>query len=175
MVASIRDTLKGQGLAGIWPDYVEKHLLPRLFGFELLMAPYAICHLNLALEITGIDAGAVTPYGERLNVFLTNTLDEPHAPSSGQLVLLAQALARESRSADAVKRDKPVMVVLGNPPYSGHSANTGKWIRQLLRGKDGIEATGSYFQVDGARLEERNPKWLNDDYVKFIRYAQRRD
>ena len=66
------------------------------------------------------------------------------------------------------------MVVLGNPPYSGHSANKGQWIRDLLRGKDGIDTTGSYFQVDGLRLDERNPKWLNDDYVKFIRYAQRR-
>ena len=66
------------------------------------------------------------------------------------------------------------MVVLGNPPYSGHSANKGQWISDLLHGKDGIETTGSYFQVDGDPLKERNPKWLNDDYVKFIRYAQRR-
>ena len=63
---------------------------------------------------------------------------------------------------------------LGNPPYSGHSANKGKWIQDLLRGKDGTAPTGNYFQVDGAKLEERNSKWLNDDYVKFIRYAQRR-
>ena len=85
---------------------------------------------------------------------------------------MAHEIAREATSADAVKRDKPVMVVLGNPPYSGHSANKGQWIRGLLRGKDGVEDTGSYFEVDGGPLHERNPKWLNDDYVKFIRFAQ---
>ena len=174
VIATIRATMESKGLAGAWPDYVRDHLLPRLFGFELLMAPYAICHLKLALEIVGTEAGVVMPYGERLNVFLTNTLEEPHVALSGQLLLLAHAIAQESASADAVKRDKPVMVVLGNPPYSGHSANKGQWIGDLLRGKDGIETTGSYFQVDGGPLKERNPKWLNDDYVKFIRYAQRR-
>ncbi len=174
VVTTIRATIEGKGLAGAWPDYVRDHLLPRLFGFELLMAPYAICHLKLALEISGSETGFVMPYGDRLNVFLTNTLEEAHEATSGQLVLLAHELAREAASADAVKRDKPVMVVLGNPPYSGHSANKGQWIRDLLRGKDGVDATGSYFEVDGGPLGERNPKWLNDDYVKFIRYAHRR-
>ena len=174
VIASIRATIERKGLAGAWPDYVRDHLLPRLFGFELLMAPYAICHLKLALEIAGTEAGVVMAYGARLNVFLTNTLEEPHEAVSGQLVLLAHEIAREAASADSVKRDKPVIVVLGNPPYSGHSANKGPWIRGLLRGEDGVEVTGSYFQVDGAPLGERNPKWLNDDYVKFIRYAHRR-
>ena len=174
VIASIRSTIQNKGLAGAWPDYVRQHLLPRLFGFELLMAPYAICHLKLALEISGTDGGFAMPAGERLNVFLTNTLEEPHESSSGQLVLLAHEIAREAASADDVKRDKPVMVVLGNPPYSGHSANKGQWIRDLLRGEDGVEITGNYFQVDGGSLNERNPKWLNDDYVKFIRYAHRR-
>ena len=151
---------------------MRDHLLPRLFGFELLMAPYAICHLKLALEIAGPEAGFAMPGGERLNVFLTNTLEKPDDASSNQIVLMAHEIAREAASADAVKRDKPVMVVLGNPPYSGHSANKGTWIRDLLRGKDGVDDTDSYFEVDGAPLGERNPKWLNDDYVKFIRFAQ---
>ena len=172
-IALIRETIERKGLAGVWPDYVRDHLLPRLFGFEVLMAPYAICHLNLALEISGIGPGSALPAGQRLNVFLTNTLEETHE-SASQLVLMAHAIAQESASADAVKRDKPVMVVLGNPPYSGHSANKGQWISDLLRGKDGIDITGSYFQIDGGPLQEQNPKWLNDDYVKFIRYAQRR-
>ena len=116
VIASIRATIERKGLAGAWPDYVRDHLLPRLFGFELLMAPYAICHLKLALEIVGTEAGVMMPYGERLNVFLTNTIEEPHETLSGQLLLLAHAIAQESASADAVKRDKPVMVVLGNPP-----------------------------------------------------------
>ena len=172
VISSIRTTISGKGLAGAWPDYVRDHLLPRLFGFELLMAPYAICHLKLALEIAGTNARFAMPDGERLNVFLTNTLEEPHEPTSGQMAFLAHEIAREADSAQAVKRDKPVMVVLGNPPYSGHSANKGSWIRGLLRGKEGARETGSYFKVDGGPLGERNPKWLNDDYVKFIRFAQ---
>ena len=135
------------------------------------MAPYAICHLKLALEIGGAEAGFAVPKGERLNVFLTNTLEEPRDAVSGQTVLMAHEIAREAASADAVKRDKPVMVILGNPPYSGHSANKGQWIRDLMRGK-GEETVGNYFHVDGRPLGERNPKWLNDDYVKFIRFAQ---
>ena len=174
VIASIRATIEGKGLAGVWPDYVREHLLPRLFGFELLMAPYAICHLKLALEIGGAGTGFALPDGQRLNVFLTNTLEKHHEATSGQQTFLAHEIAREAASADAVKRDKPVMVVLGNPPYSGHSANKGSWIRDLLRGTDGVEVTGNYFEVDGRPLGERNPKWLNDDYVKFIRYAQRR-
>ena len=174
VVMAIRTTIESKGLAGAWPDYVRDHLLPRLFGFELEMAPYAICHLKLALEIGGREAGFTMPDGERLNVFLTNTLEMPDDSSASQIVLMAHEIAREAASADAVKRVEPVMVVLGNPPYFGHSANKGQWIRDLLRGKDGVEDTGSYFEVDAAPLDERNPKWLNDDYVKFIRFAQRR-
>ena len=169
-VATIRATIEGQGLGGAWPDYVRDHLLPRLFGFELLMAPYAICHLKLALEIGGTDANFKMPDGQRLGVFLTNTLEEAHERTAG--ALFAHEIAREATGADAVKRERPVMVVLGNPPYSGHSANKGAWIAALLRGKDGAAGTGSYFEVDGEPLGERNPKWLNDDYVKFIRFAQ---
>ena len=170
VVANIRETVHGKGLAGAWPEYVREHLLPRLFGFELLMAPYAICHLKLALEVAGPESGFAMPDGERLNVFLTNALEEAHESATGPL--FAHEIARESRSADDVKREKPVMVVLGNPPYSGHSANAGEWITGLMRGRDGGEETASYFDVDGAPLRERNPKWLNDDYVKFIRFAQ---
>ncbi len=171
-ISCIRRTIEGKGLGGAWPDYVASHLLPRLFGFELLMAPYAICHLKLALEISGTNSGFRMPDGQRLGVFLTNTLEEAHEATPG--ALFAQEITREAAGADTVKRKRPVMVVLGNPPYSGHSANKGAWIRNLLRGKDGAQETGSYFKVDGHPLGEKNPKWLNDDYVKFIRFAQRR-
>ena len=170
IISFTRTTIKEKGLEGAWPEYARNHLLPRLFGFELLMAPYTISHLKLALEIAGSEAGFNMPEGERLNVFLTNTLEEAHTSGAGPL--FAHEIAREATEADSVKRDKPVMVVLGNPPYSGHSANKGKWIRGLLRGKDGEEETGSYFEANGEPLGERNPKWLNDDYVKFIRFAQ---
>ena len=127
VVASIRATIESKGLSGAWPNYVKDHLLPRLFGFELLMAPYAICHLKLALEIAGPEAGFAMP-GRRA----AERLPHQHARRSSddaivqaKLLLMAHEIAREATSADAVKRDKPVMVVLGNPPYSGHSANKG--------------------------------------------------
>jgi predicted helicase len=168
VIAKIREHFDGN--AGAWPGYVAEHLLPRLFGFELLMAPYAVAHMKLGLELeqSGYDFAS----DQRLGVFLTNSLEEAHELSG--LPLFTQWLAEESRAAGNVKRDAPVMVVLGNPPYSGHSANTGEWIASLLRGHDSLNKrkTENYFEVDDKPLGERNPKWLNDDYVKFIRFAQ---
>ncbi len=169
VVSHIRDDLAKRGLAGAWSSYVPEHLLPRLFGFELLMAAYTICHLKLAMEISGDSERFTLPTGERLGVFLTNSLTEAHEDASGPM--FAAEIVREAREADAVKRDHPVMAVIGNPPYSGHSANKGKWISDLMRGRD-TDDSQNYFSVDGEPLDERNPKWLNDDYVKFIRFAQ---
>ena len=160
-IARIRSTIEAKGLAGAWGDYVRDHLLPRLFGFELLMAPYAICHLKLALEIGGTNAGFAMPEGQRLGVFLTNTLEEAHESTAG--ALFAHEIARESAGADAMKRDAPVMVVLGNPPYSGHSANKGPWIAGLIE---------SYKRDFPELKKPAQAKWLSDDYVKFIRFAQ---
>ena len=156
---------------GMWSSYVSQHLLPRLFGFELLVAPYAVAHLKLGLQLA--ESGYDFQSNERLGIYLTNTLEEGEA-SAGTLPF-ANWIAEEANAANAVKQGAPIMVVLGNPPYSGHSANKGKWISNLLHGTDTQTgaATGNYFEVDGKPLGERNPKWLNDDYVKFIRFAQR--
>jgi len=168
VIGQIHQTFAGN--KGMWPGYVQENLLPRVYGFELLMAPYAVAHMKLGLLLreTGYDFSS----DERLRVFLTNTLEEAHEMTN--LPLFTQWLAEEASSANQVKNETPVMVVLGNPPYSGHSANTGEWIAGLLRGIDNSmgQKTGNYFEVDGAPLGERNPKWLNDDYVKFIRFAQ---
>lgn len=141
-----------------WSDYVRDHLLPRIFGFELLMAPYAIAHLKLGLFLE--ETGYQFDSGKRLGIYLTNTLDDS---ADGQQSLLDEFIAQEARQATTIKRNAPVMVVVGNPPYSGHSENKGEWINGLVR---------DYYQVDGLPLKERNPKWLQDDYVKFIRFAQ---
>ncbi len=165
-------------MGGAWSAYVSKELLPRLFGFELLMAPYTVAHLKLGLLLadTGIDLEKViAEEGDkagRLHVYMTNTLEEVHRLSSAEG--FTRWLNEEADEASRVKQERPVMVVMGNPPYSGHSANTGQWIADLLRGRDTHtgEAVANYFEVDGQPLGERNPKWLNDDYVKFIRFAQ---
>ncbi|HPJ97672.1 MAG TPA: N-6 DNA methylase, partial [Syntrophales bacterium] len=171
VIHQIYETVCARGQKGAWAGengYVSAHLLPRLFGFELLMAPYAVAHmkLGLLLDRTGYDFGS----DERLRIYLTNTLEE--AFRLGNLPLFARWLADEVGAAGEVKKNLPVMVVLGNPPYSGHSANTGAWIFHLLRGKNiqTDETTENYFTVDGQPLGEKNPKWLNDDYVKFIRF-----
>lgn len=168
VIQKIREHFDGN--AGAWPGYVAEHLLPRLFGFELLMAPYAVAHMKLGLELeqTGYDFSS----DQRLGVYLTNTLEEAHEIT--KLPGFSSWLSEEANAAAEVKKDAPVMVVLGNPPYSGHSANKGQWIANLLRGHDSLSGrkTENYFEVDGGPLGERNPKWLNDDYVKFIRFAQ---
>ncbi|MBS0619365.1 MAG: N-6 DNA methylase [Spirochaetes bacterium] len=158
IVEQIHSKFKGQ--EGIWSSYVEEHLKPRVNGFEILMAPYAMCHLKLdiLLQKTGYKP---TGKNGRFHVYLTNALEEAH-PDTGTLWI--SELSKEASAANEVKRDTPVMVVLGNPPYSGHSSNKGEWIQKLL--EDYKQEPG------GGKLQERNPKWLNDDYVKFIRYGE---
>jgi hypothetical protein len=141
-----------------WNSYVPDALLPRLHGYELLMAPYAIAHMKIGLKL------AETKYHfgseERARIYLTNALD----PWVKQLPLIGfDALAHEAAEVNEVKRNKRFTVVIGNPPYSGHSANKGQWIEGLV---------GDYFQVNGVPLNEANSKWLRDDYVKFIRLGQ---
>ncbi len=156
VIERIKERFEGQ--RGLWKGYVEEHLLPRIFGFELLMAPYTVAHMNLSLQLR--EAGYEFKEGERLGIYLTNTLEE--AKEAPELPF-AEFISHEANQAASIKREKPIMVVLGNPPYSGHSANKGEWIGKLVR---------DYYFVDGKPLGERNPKWLQDDYVKFIRFGQ---
>jgi len=156
---------------GLWSTYVSEHLLPRVQGFELLMAPYTVAHIKLGLQLQ--EMGYQFDSDERLRIFLTNTLEEAFEKGSTPTLPFMEWLLNEGREASEVKRDSPVMVIIGNPPYSGHSANVGGWIINLLKGFDERGAKiADYFQVDGKPLKERNSKWLNDDYVKFIRFAQ---
>ncbi len=145
------------GQEGIWSGYVENHLLPRLNGFELLMASYAMAHLKLDLLLK--ETGFKPTKNQRTRVYLTNSLEEHH-PDTG--TLFANWLSTEANEANHIKRDTPVMCVIGNPPYSGISSNNGKWISGLIEG---------YKYVDGVHFNERK-HWLNDDYVKFLRYGQ---
>ncbi len=156
---------------GLWSTYVSEHLLPRVQGFELLMAPYTVAHIKLGLQLQ--EMGYQFDSDERLRIFLTNTLEEAFEKGSTPTLPFMEWLLNEGRDASEIKRDSPVMVIIGNPPYSGHSANVGGWIINLLKGFDERGAKiADYFQVDGKPLKERNSKWLNDDYVKFIRFAQ---
>jgi len=151
---------KFQGQQGIWSNYVETHLLPRLNGFELLMASYAMAHLKLDLLLT--ETGYKPTTNQRFRVYLTNSLEEHHQDTG---TLFANWLSTEANEANHIKRDTPVMCVIGNPPYSGESANKGEWIMKLME---------DYKKEPGGKekLKEQNSKFINDDYVKFLRYGQ---
>lgn len=145
---------------GVWQQYVEQHLLPRLNGFEILMASYAVAHLKLDMLLN--ETGYQHKTDRRLHIYLTNSLEESNEEPR---TLFAQWLSREATEANSIKRDCPVMVMVGNPPYNGESPNKGTWIKKLI---------GDYKKEPGGKVElqEKNSKWINDDYVKFIRLAQ---
>lgn len=143
---------------GMWSAYIEKDLIPRLHGFELLMASYAMCHMKIDMILTELNYKPVnTP--PRLSVYLTNSLEE--GESANQTLPFAQWLSNEVKQANTIKRDMPIMCIIGNPPYSGISQNMGSWITNLIN---------DYKYVDGKHFGERK-HWLHDDYVKFIRLA----
>lgn len=151
VIKQIHSKFKGQ--EGIWSKYVDDDLIPRLNGFELLMASYAMAHLKLDMLLQ--ETGYKQQKEQRFRVYLTNSLEEYH-PDTG--TLFAQWLSSEANEANHIKRDTPVMVVLGNPPYSVSSSNKGKWILNLISDyKKGL-----------------NEKKINldDDYIKFIKYGQ---
>lgn len=158
VVKQIAPKIKGVA-AGMWSSYIEKDLIPRLHGFELLMASYAMCHMKLDMILTEL---GYKPTGTppRLSVFLTNSLEE--GEPANQALPFAQWLSNEVKQADSIKRDMPIMCVIGNPPYSGISQNMGEWISNLIE---------EYKYVDGAHFGERK-HWLHDDYVKFIRLSE---
>ena len=144
----------------LWNDYVPEHLLPRLHGYELMMAPYAIAHMKIGLKL--YETGYCFESDKRARVFLTNAL-EPVQDFSGRLAFAIPALAHEAEAVNVIKRDQRYTVVIGNPPYAGHSSNQGAWI---------IDLEKDYFKVDGQKIKEANSKWLLDDYVKFICFGQ---
>ena len=160
---------KFAGQTGVWNDYVRDHLLPRLHGYEILMAPYAMAHLNL--EYVFRETGATSLGDARYGIYLTNTLEEEH-PATGGLFPIDD----EAEAANALKREMRVMVMLGNPPYSRGSKNKSAWIEGLMECyKPYIDADGNAVRGSGGgvyRLAEQNINSLSDDYLKFIRFAQ---
>ena len=140
-------------------ELIKNHILKNYYAFELMMAPYAIGHLKMGFLLE--EFGYTLAEDDRFKLYLTNTLDMKELAESKLPGM--SSLSKESHAAGVVKKEKPILVIVGNPPYSGHSANKGPWISKEIK---------EYYKVDGKDLGERNPKWLQDDYVKFIRFAQ---
>lgn len=152
VIRQIHSNMEGQW--GAWDSYVDQHLLPRLNGFELMMASYTIAHLKLNMVLR--ETGFTQQSDKRLRVYLTNSLEE-HNVDTG--TLFSAAISQESNEASHIKRDCPVMVMIGNPPYSVSSSNNSDYILRLLND----------YKKD---LNERNIQPLSDDYIKFIRLGQ---
>jgi predicted helicase len=199
VIQQIYDTLKEKGQLGGWNDYVKNHLLPRIFGFELLMAPYTVAHMKLGMLLKNL--GYDFTGDQRLRVYLTNSLDE--AITKTEVLGFAGFITEEANQAVGAKRDVPIMVVLGNPPYYGESANRSEKKDVIQKGiryikgweieegrarsiidvaKRTIESKSQptfigkilkdYYICDKAWIKERSTKWLQDDYVKFLRWGQ---
>ncbi len=144
---------------GAVKTFIKEQILKNYYAFELMMAPYAIGHMKMSFLLE--ELGYKMEDNERIKYYLTNTLEMKeleHSKFPGM-----SSLSTESHEAGKVKNKVPILVILGNPPYSGHSSNTGEWISDVIK---------AYYQVDGKPLGEKNSKWLQDDYVKFIRFAQ---
>lgn len=159
-LAEVVSRIKETQQPGIWPKYVKEHLLPRVYGFEYMIAPYTIAHLKLdmLMNLSAADKKQLTNE-DRVNIYLTNSLIKDDIKPK---YIFAQEIANEANKANKIKHSAPVMVMLGNPPYAVSSNNKGKdfaWIEELLKAyKKG--------------LNEKNIQPLSDDYIKFIRLAQ---
>ncbi len=164
VIRNIHEKFEGQ--QGMWPQYVEDHLIPRLHGFELMMASYTIAHLKLSMTLA---ESGVKETKKRLRVFLTNSLEKPADTDINLFNFgLHEALTEEAQAAAEVKRDYPIMVVLGNPPYSVSSQNASVEI-----GPDGKKRKTWIGKLLDDYKKDLNEKKLNldDDYIKFIRFA----
>lgn len=159
VVKLVSERIKGVA-PGQLSAYIERDLIPRLHGFELLMASYAMCHMKLDMILTrlGYKPSANPP---RLGVYLTNSLEEGERVEQ-TLFGLSRAIANEAKAASDIKRQAPIMCVIGNPPYSGHSSNKGAWIEALM----------ADYKVSPELKRPAQAKWLSDDYVKFVRFAE---
>ena len=155
VIRKIYQRLIEKGQKGRWTTYVHHDLLPRIYGFELMMAPYTIAHLKLSMAFkeTGFWS-----FHRRLGIYLTNSLEQAAPQGALHLFGFAESLTEESKEASKIKNERPIMVIIGNPPYSISSTNKGEWILNLI--KD--------YKKD---LGERKIN-IDDDYIKFIRLAE---
>lgn len=144
---------KFEDMPGIWNSYIEHDLVPRLHGFEILMASYAMAHLKMDLLLT--ELGYTPKKQERIGIYLTNSLEEAHPDTH---TLFSSFLATEANEANHIKKEMPIMCVFGNPPYSVSSSNKGEWIQNLI----------ADYKKD---LNEKKIN-LDDDYIKFLRYSE---
>ncbi len=164
----VKERLTERRESGYWPARVQEHILKHFYGFEIMPSAYTLAHLKCRFTLS--ESGVNLNEDERLPIYLTNSLEHGREPDI-TLPMMAE-LSKETREASRIKNDEPILIVLGNPPYSGESMNPSRDAKGKLTSIGLL--LQDYFFVDGEPLGEKNPKWLNDDYVKFIRFAQDR-
>jgi len=153
-------------IVGLWNEYVPKHLLPRLHGYELMMAPYAIAHLKIGLKLH--ETGYLFGSDQRARIYLTNAL-EPGTTSARQMEFkhLIPALAHEAEAVQEIKTNHRFTVIAGNPPYANYSANLALEARRIV---------DRYRNFRGVPIRERNQlqfeRNIQDDFVKFMAIAE---
>lgn len=157
---------KGKYGSGSIHKLIKHHILPHFHAIELMMAPYTVGHLKISYLLA--EHGYELGEAERFKLYISNTL-EPDIPLQTELPI-SHDISEECVLANKVKHQDPILVIMGNPPYSGASENSNTWTESLL--KSDLDGALSYYTVDGKPLNEKNPKWLQDDYVKFLRFAQ---
>jgi predicted helicase len=145
--------------------FISGQILKNFYAFELMMAPYAIGHIKISFLLE--ELGYEMKNDERFKLYLTNTLDMEDLAQT-QIPGL-ESLSEESHEAGKVKQKEPILVIMGNPPYSGISANINEWTEKLL--KEDLDGAQSYYKIDGEKLDEKK-LWLQNDYVKFLRFSQ---
>jgi hypothetical protein len=183
-------------------NFIKEYTLENFYAFELMMSPYAVGHLKMSFLLE--ELGYSLQKDDRFKLYLTNTLEMEELEQTDFPGMAS--LSEESHLAGKVKKEQPILIILGNPPYSGMSANKSEKEVSFKKGerytshyhiqKDGFthklipqtkearreitkkqktwigELIEYYKIIDGKWLKEKNPKWLQDDYVKFIRFAQ---
>ena len=143
----------------LWNEYVPNHLLPRLNGFEIMMAPYAIAHIKIAMKLAETGYLPKDHAGPRVRVYLTNSLEEPIGLGDQTTMnFITESLAEEVRGVDQIKAHTPITVVTGNPPYAVGSCNKNDWIDNLIS--------------DYKKGLNEKKLTLSDDYIKFLRYSE---
>ncbi len=157
---------KGKYGSGSIHKLIKHHILPHFYAIELMMAPYTVGHLKISYLLA--EHGYELSEDERFKLYLSNIL-EPDIPLQTELPI-SHDISEECALANKVKHQDPILVIMGNPPYSGASENSNAWTESLL--KTDLDGAQSYYSIDGKPLNEKNPKWLQDDYVKFLRFAQ---
>lgn len=162
---AVKEFIDKYGEGGL-NKFISEQILKNFYAFELMMAPYAIGHIKISFLLE--ELGYTMKDDERFKLFLTNTLDMEDL-AQNQIPGL-ESLSDESHEAGKIKQKEPILVIMGNPPYSANSANYSEWTEKLM--KTDIDGAQSYYTVDGKPLGEQNSKLLQDDYAKFLRFSQ---